>query len=63
MPGAPLPWAQMVSLTLMLLTRDGASSPVMEAAALAGLPLLGVAAWLTVYSLALYMRGLWKFMF
>lgn len=53
----------MVSLTLMLLTRDGASSPVMEAAALAGLPLLGVAAWLTVYSLALYMRGLWKFMF
>lgn len=53
---------QMASLTLLLLTRDGASGPWMEAAAAAGPPLLGVAAWLTVHSLALYLRGLWRFM-
>jgi len=52
----------MAALTLLLLTRDGASGAVLEAAAAAAVPLLCVAAWLTVHSLALYLRGLWRFM-
>ncbi|KAG2440371.1 hypothetical protein HXX76_004476 [Chlamydomonas incerta] len=54
--------SQMVSLTLLLLVKDGGSGPAVEAAAVAGAALLLVASWLTVQSLAIYMRGLWRFM-
>lgn len=55
--------AQMVSLTLLLAARAGGVSWLVDASGLLGPPLLGVAAYLTVHSLALYMRGLWPFMF
>jgi CDP-diacylglycerol--glycerol-3-phosphate 3-phosphatidyltransferase len=58
----PLLPLQMVSLTLLLWTRDGAAGAAMEAAAVAGVPLLGVASYLTAHSLAVYLRGLWRFM-
>lgn len=53
---------QMVSLTLLLWTRDGAAGTAMEAAAVAGVPLLVVASYLTAHSLAVYLRGLWRYM-
>lgn len=34
----------------------------MEAAAVAGVPLLVVASYLTAHSLAVYLRGLWRYM-
>jgi hypothetical protein len=52
----------MVALTCLLLTKDGAQGQLGAVAAAAGAPLLGVAAYLTAYSLALYVAGLWKFM-
>lgn len=52
----------MAALTCLLATRDGASGQLGAAAAAAGAPLLGVAAYLTAHSLAVYMAGLWKFM-
>jgi len=62
--------SQMVALTCLLLTRDGiaaaaaggAEVAVMQLAAAAGPPLLVVAAYLSAHSLALYLKGLWKFM-
>lgn len=53
---------QMVALTCLLLTKDGAQGLLGVVAAAAGAPLLAVAAWLTAHSLALYVAGLWKFM-
>ncbi|WIA21920.1 hypothetical protein OEZ85_004287 [Tetradesmus obliquus] len=54
--------SQMAALTCLLFTRDGASSQLAVAAAAAGPPLLGIAAYLTAHSLAIYLAGLWKFM-
>jgi CDP-diacylglycerol--glycerol-3-phosphate 3-phosphatidyltransferase len=57
--------AQMVSLTLLLSTRDGGAflpGTVLGVAGVAGPVLLVVATYLTVWSLALYMRGLWPYM-
>jgi CDP-diacylglycerol--glycerol-3-phosphate 3-phosphatidyltransferase len=53
---------QMAALTCLLFTRDGASSQLAVAAAAAGPPLLGIAAYLTAHSLAIYLAGLWKYM-
>ena len=65
--------AQMASLTALLLAHQGAAAaaggggggalpPALATAAGAvGVPLLGVAALLTVWSLALYFKGLWRF--
>ena len=58
---------QMVSRTRLLLAHQGASAAggvppaLLDAAGAAGVPLLCVAAFLTVYSLADYFRGLWRF--
>ncbi|GFR41462.1 hypothetical protein Agub_g2150 [Astrephomene gubernaculifera] len=54
--------SQMASLTLLLLVKDGGQGPLVDAAAGAGVGLLLLASWLTVQSLAIYMRGLWRFM-
>ena len=55
--------AQMASLTLLLAARvPGVGQAGAEAAGAAGMPLLGLAAALTVASLAQYFAGLWKFM-
>jgi CDP-diacylglycerol--glycerol-3-phosphate 3-phosphatidyltransferase len=61
--------AQMVALTCLLLTRDGiaagaagAELALLQAAAAAGPPLLIVASYLSAHSLALYLKGLWRFM-
>lgn len=51
---------QMAALTCLLYTRDGASSQLALAAAAAGPPLLGIAAYLTAHSLVVYLAGLWK---
>lgn len=53
---------QMVALTCLLLTKDGAQGHLGVVAAAAGAPLLAVAAYLTAHSLALYVAGLWRFM-
>lgn len=54
--------AQMTSLTLLLLLHQGnLPSAVAQAAGAAGVPLLGVAAALTAWSLALYFAALWRF--
>jgi CDP-diacylglycerol--glycerol-3-phosphate 3-phosphatidyltransferase len=50
----------MSSLTLLLMCKDGGEGQLVQMAATAGPALLVVAAWLTVHSLAIYMRGLWK---
>lgn len=55
--------AQMVSLTLLLVARDGGSGWLVESASVLGPPLLCVASYLTMHSLVLYSRGLSKFMF
>jgi CDP-diacylglycerol--glycerol-3-phosphate 3-phosphatidyltransferase len=54
----------MASLTLLLLVKDGGAGLGVgaEAAASLGMGLLLVASWLTVQSLAIYMKGLWRFM-
>lgn len=52
--------AQMASLTLLLLCKDGGEGTLVQVAATTGPALLVVASWLTVHSLAIYMRGLWK---
>ncbi|KAI8467877.1 MAG: hypothetical protein J3K34DRAFT_428901 [Monoraphidium minutum] len=61
--------AQMAALTMLLWTRGGAGNaalalgqPLQFAAAALGPPLLVVAAYLSAHSLALYLRGLWRFM-
>lgn len=56
----------MCSLTALLLCRQGAGAgalppALLGAAGQAGVPLLGVATALTVWSLADYFRGLWRF--
>lgn len=53
---------QMVALTCLLFTRDGASTQLAAAAATAAVPLLAIASYLTAHSLVVYMMGLWKFM-
>ena len=53
----------MASLTLLLVMRDGGSGPLVAVAGVAGPDLLGVATYLTVWSLVLYLRQLWPFMF
>ncbi|PSC76980.1 CDP-diacylglycerol-glycerol-3-phosphate 3-phosphatidyltransferase 2-like [Micractinium conductrix] len=59
--------AQMTSLTLLLLARQGPAAggavppAALAAAGATGVPLLLVAALLTVWSLALYFAGLWRF--
>lgn len=53
---------QMISLTLLLSNRANLGEIVDQVAAVAGLPLLGLAALFTVWSLAEYFAGLWKFM-
>ena len=52
----------MTSLALLLWVKDGGSGALADAAGGAGVALLLVASWLTVYSLWVYMRGLWRFM-
>ena len=61
--------AQMTSLTLLLLAHQGAAAgaccalppALLALAGQAGVPLLGVAALLTVWSLADYFAALWRF--
>eukprot|EP00878_Enallax_costatus_P030160 GHUV01032817.1.p3 GENE.GHUV01032817.1~~GHUV01032817.1.p3 ORF type:complete len:125 (+),score=47.83 GHUV01032817.1:1384-1758(+) len=53
---------QMVALTCLLFTRDGASTQLAAAAASAAVPLLAIASYLTAHSLVVYMAGVWKFM-
>ncbi len=54
---------QMAALTLLLYSAGGGGHGVLhEMSAALGLPLLGVASLLTVFSLAEYMRGMWKYM-
>lgn len=60
--------AQMISLALLLASHQGAAAggggmppALLQAAGAGGVPLLAVAALLTVWSLALYFRGLWRF--
>lgn len=70
--------SQMAALVALLLTRDGVPGAagaaaaagggggawlqLLDAAAAAGPPLLVVSAYLSAHSLALYLRGLWRFM-
>lgn len=53
---------QMVSITLMLFTAGGGEGRLHDVCAAIGLPLLGVAAVLTLLSLADYVRGIWKYL-
>lgn len=61
---------QMASLVMLLMTREGlpagitegAAVKVFELAAAGGPPLLVIAAYLSAHSLALYLKGLWKYM-
>ena len=56
-------WGQMVSLVLLLYSADGTGiGHVHELAAALGLPLLVAAACLSVFSLADYFRGLWRYL-
>ena len=52
----------MVSLTLLLLSSGGGTGLIYSTASTAGLPLLGVAALLTILSLADYLKGLWRYL-
>ena len=52
---------QMVSITLLLFTAGGGQGWLHDTCAALGLPLLVVAAALTLLSLADYLRGLWKY--
>jgi CDP-diacylglycerol--glycerol-3-phosphate 3-phosphatidyltransferase len=56
------PASQMTSLALLLCVKDGGSGALAEAAGGAGAALLLVASWLTMYSLWVYVKGLWRFM-
>ena len=54
----------MTALTLLLFSSKGAGdNGLLEASAVAGTPVLCVAAFLTVYSLVEYMKGMWKYLF
>eukprot|EP00191_Tetraselmis_sp_GSL018_P008188 CAMPEP_0177611570 /NCGR_PEP_ID=MMETSP0419_2-20121207/20588_1 /TAXON_ID=582737 /ORGANISM="Tetraselmis sp., Strain GSL018" /LENGTH=144 /DNA_ID=CAMNT_0019107361 /DNA_START=470 /DNA_END=904 /DNA_ORIENTATION=+ len=54
---------QMVSLSMLLyVAGDGASGPLAAACSAAGPPLLGVAAILSVWSFAEYLKGLWPYL-
>lgn len=55
-------WLQMVSLTLLIVARDGGEGALVEFAGTAGPVLLSVATWLTVHSLVAYLRALWPYM-
>mmetsp|Transcript_10292 Transcript_10292/g.26825 ORF Transcript_10292/g.26825 Transcript_10292/m.26825 type:complete len:344 (+) Transcript_10292:93-1124(+) len=54
--------AQMTSLTLLLIARDGSSSNLGALASTAGPALLVVSAYLTLSSMVAYLRALWRFM-
>lgn len=62
LPAACTHFVQMTSLTLLLACRDGGDGLLVQLGSTAGAALLCVAAWLTVHSLVLYLRGLWRFM-
>ena len=53
---------QMTSLTLLLVARDGGAGTLVGICGVAGPTLLLVATYLTVHSLAVYTRALWRFM-
>jgi CDP-diacylglycerol--glycerol-3-phosphate 3-phosphatidyltransferase len=56
---------QMGSLTMLLVCRSpagGAPQQLLDLCAAAGPPLLVVATYLTVHSLALYLRALWPYL-
>ena len=54
-------FVQMISITLLLFTAGGGQGWLHDTCAMLGLPLLGVAALLTLLSLADYLKGLWKY--
>ena len=60
-PPPPIP-SQMASLTLLLAMRDGGTGSLVVFSGVAGPALLCVAAYLTVWSLVLYLRQLWPYM-
>ena len=53
---------QMVSITLLLYTAGGGGGTLHGVCAAVGLPLLVIAAGLTLLSLADYLRGIWKYL-
>ena len=54
---------QMVSLTLLLASSGTVQSSYTDLSGTIGMPLLFVAAFLTVFSLYQYITGLWKYLF
>eukprot|EP01026_Neomeris_dumetosa_P055241 TRINITY_DN50105_c0_g1_i4.p3 TRINITY_DN50105_c0_g1~~TRINITY_DN50105_c0_g1_i4.p3 ORF type:complete len:144 (-),score=21.00 TRINITY_DN50105_c0_g1_i4:331-762(-) len=53
--------SQMVSLALLLFIKDGGQGQIFELMSDVGVSMLGIACMLTVWSLGLYIKGLWKF--
>ena len=53
---------QMVSITFLLYTAGGGEGTAHGVCAAVGLPLLVIAAALTLLSLADYLRGIWKYL-
>ena len=53
---------QMISISLLLATAGNISNQALEIAASLAAPLLCVAAFLTLWSLADYMRAVWPYM-
>ena len=53
---------QMTAISLLLATAGSINNQALEVAALLGAPLLCVATFLTLWSLADYMRGVWPYM-
>ena len=52
----------MISITLLLFTAGGGEGTLHAVCAALGLPLLGIAAVLTLLSLADYLKGVWKYL-
>ena len=53
---------QMTAISLLLASSSNNSSQALQLAAALGVPLLCVATFLTLWSLADYMRGVWPYM-
>ena len=53
---------QMISISLLLATSGGVGNKALEIAAALGAPMLCVATFLTLWSLADYMKGVWPYM-
>ena len=53
---------QMTSMSLLLATSGGVGNRALEVMALMGAPMLCFATFLTLWSLADYMRGVWPYM-